>query len=208
MEKFLDMIKKKRYTLLASDSLFQYPVNRESVSFPKTERDRRFFFYRIYVRELFLHLMYRLRNINRGNNEVKSQKIKNMIVGLHAATVYQIEYSNVISNGYESYKMFCNLFMGNYIELNDNKEECSFALMPYANNGNLYAGLIVSCNNEEEGWEPYLTINQHSLPTFYVYVDNRDYNERAHEFLIRYEIAEPTNLFPVMEQFQILPFQP
>lgn len=89
-----------------------------------------------------------------------------MIVGLHATTVYQIEYSNIISNGYESYKMFCNLFMGNYIELNDNKEEYFFALMLYANIGNLYTGLIVSCNNEEEGWEPYLTINQHSLSPF------------------------------------------
>lgn len=39
MEKFLDMIKKKRYTLLASDSLFQYPVNRESVLF--TENGKR-----------------------------------------------------------------------------------------------------------------------------------------------------------------------
>lgn len=84
------------------------------------------------------------------------------------------------------------------------------SLAHYANNDDLYAELIAPRDNEEEGWEPFtnLTIKQHSLPTFYAYVDNCDYNERAHEFLIRNEIAEPTSLFPVMIRYQILPFQP
>ena len=86
--------------------------------------------------------------------------------------------------------------------------EVQLTLATYANNDNLYAGLIAPCDNEEEGWEPFtdLTINQHSLPPFYAYVDNRDYNEDAHEFLIRYEIAEPTSLFPEWNGFKLFRF--
>lgn len=86
--------------------------------------------------------------------------------------------------------------------------EVQLTLATYANNDNLYAGLIAYRNNEEEDWEPFtdLTINQHSLPPFYAYVDNRDYNKGAHEFLVRHEIAEPSNLFPEWNGFKLFRF--
>ena len=86
--------------------------------------------------------------------------------------------------------------------------EVQLTLGTYADNDNLFAGLIASCEDEENSWEPFtdLTINQHSLPPFYAYVDNRDYNEGAHEFLIRYEIAEPANLFPEWNGFKLFRF--
>lgn len=33
--------------------------------------------------------------------------------------------------------------------------EVQLTLATYANNDNLYAGLIAPCDNEEEGWEPF-----------------------------------------------------
>lgn len=86
--------------------------------------------------------------------------------------------------------------------------EVQLTLGTYADNDNLYAGLICPCENEEEGWEPFtdLTINQHCLPPFYAYVDNRDYNQGAHEFLIRYGIAVPDNQFPHWNGFKLFHF--
>lgn len=73
MEKFLNMIEKKRYTLLANGAFFQYPVNRESVSFTGCIKETgETFFYRIYNRTLFQHLLYKLRNVKREKAEVKT----------------------------------------------------------------------------------------------------------------------------------------
>lgn len=66
IEKFLDKIVENQYTLLANDKFFQFPTNRESVSFTGSIKETgKSFFYRIYDRELFLHLMYKLRSIKR-----------------------------------------------------------------------------------------------------------------------------------------------
>lgn len=73
MEKFLNMIEKKRYTLLANGAFFQYPDNRESVSFTGSIKETgETFFYRIYNRTLFQHLLYKLRNVKREKAEVKT----------------------------------------------------------------------------------------------------------------------------------------
>lgn len=64
MDRFLGEVMKKKHTLLANGNFFQYPVNRESVSFTGTVRETgEPFFFRIYDRELFLHLLYVLRGI-------------------------------------------------------------------------------------------------------------------------------------------------
>lgn len=66
IESFLDEAGKEGYTLLANGRFFQYPTNRESVSFTGSIKETGTkFFYRIYDRELFLHLIYRLRSIRR-----------------------------------------------------------------------------------------------------------------------------------------------
>lgn len=66
MKKFLDEIEKKDYTLLAKSVFFQFPINRESVSFMGSIKETgESFFYRIYDRELFLLLLHRLRRIKR-----------------------------------------------------------------------------------------------------------------------------------------------
>lgn len=90
----------------------------------------------------------------------------------------------------------------------DGQMEVQLTLATYANNDNLYAGLICPCEEVKDGWEPFtdLTINQYSLPPFYAYVDNRDYNEGAHEFLIRYGIAVPEELFPEWNGFRLFRF--
>lgn len=86
--------------------------------------------------------------------------------------------------------------------------EVQLTLGTYADNDNLYAGLIAPNENLEDGWEPFtnLTINQHSLPPFHAYVDNRDYNKGVHAFLIRYGIAVPDNLFPKWNGFKLFRF--
>lgn len=72
MEKFMDGMEKKGYTLLANGRFFQYPVNRESVSFTGSVKETgETFLYRIYNRELFLHLLQRLRSVKRETIEVK-----------------------------------------------------------------------------------------------------------------------------------------
>lgn len=66
MDLFLDRVKKKKYTLLAQGTFFQYPTNRESVSFTGYVKETgKEFFYRIYDKDLFLHLMCRLRSVKR-----------------------------------------------------------------------------------------------------------------------------------------------
>ena len=73
MEIFLDNIKKGKYTLLTNGSFFQFPINRESVSFTGSVKETGgTFFYRIYDRELFRHLIHRLKTVKREENEVKS----------------------------------------------------------------------------------------------------------------------------------------
>lgn len=73
MEKFMDMIEKKKYTLLANSNFIQYPVNRESVTFTGNIKETgETFFYRIYDRELFQHLLYKLRNVKREKAELKT----------------------------------------------------------------------------------------------------------------------------------------
>lgn len=73
MEKFMDMIEKKKYTLLANSNFIQYPVNRESVTFTGSIKETgETFFYRIYDQELFQHLLYKLRNVKREKAEVKT----------------------------------------------------------------------------------------------------------------------------------------
>lgn len=66
LDRFMDDTEKNDYTLLASGAFFQYPVNRESVTFTGKikETDKRFL-YRIYDREVFLHLLKRLRSVKR-----------------------------------------------------------------------------------------------------------------------------------------------
>lgn len=66
MEAFMDYVEKKKYTLLADGTFFQYPVNRESVTFTGSVKETgEEFLYRIYDRELFLHLLHRLRAAKR-----------------------------------------------------------------------------------------------------------------------------------------------
>ena len=66
MELFLEETKAKGHTLLVNGKLLQYPVNRESVSFTATVKETgEPFFFRIYDKDLFLHLLYVLRGIKR-----------------------------------------------------------------------------------------------------------------------------------------------
>lgn len=66
VEEFMDGAEKGKYTLLANGTFFQYPVNRESVTFTGSVKEtREEFLYRIYDRELFLHLLHRLRAVKR-----------------------------------------------------------------------------------------------------------------------------------------------
>lgn len=86
--------------------------------------------------------------------------------------------------------------------------EVQLTLATYADNDNLYVGLICPCEAVEDGWEPFtdLTINQFSLPPFHAYVDDRDHNKGAHEFLIRYGIAVPNTELPEWNGFKLFSF--
>ncbi len=86
--------------------------------------------------------------------------------------------------------------------------EVQLTLATYADNDNLYVGLICPYETVEDGWEPFtdLTINQFSLPPFHAYVDSRDYNKGAHEFLIRYGIAVPNTELPEWNGFKLFSF--
>ena len=71
METFLEEVKKQGHTLLANGKLLQFPMNRESVSFTGTVKETQEpFFFRIYDRDLFLYLLYALRNIRREKAEI------------------------------------------------------------------------------------------------------------------------------------------
>lgn len=73
IEKFLDEVGSKKQTLLANGRFFQFPINHESVSFTGNIKETgEAFFYRIYDRELFQHLLHKLRNIKREKAEVKT----------------------------------------------------------------------------------------------------------------------------------------
>lgn len=73
IEKFLDEVGSKKQTLLANGRFFQFPINYESVSFTGSIKETgEAFFYRIYDRELFQHLLHKLRNIKREKAEVKT----------------------------------------------------------------------------------------------------------------------------------------
>lgn len=72
IETFLDKVEKRKQTLLTNGSFFQFPICRDSVSFTGSVKETgETFFYRIYDRELFLHIMYRLRAIKREKHEVQ-----------------------------------------------------------------------------------------------------------------------------------------
>ena len=76
METLLDEVEKKRYTMIASGCLFQFPPCRDSVSFTGTVKETgENFFYRIYDRELFLHIMHRLRAVKREKTPAKAKAI-------------------------------------------------------------------------------------------------------------------------------------
>ena len=62
----MDYMEKNDYTLLSAGTFFQYPINRESVTFTgKIKETGKRFLYRIYDREIFLHLLKRLRGVKR-----------------------------------------------------------------------------------------------------------------------------------------------
>lgn len=66
MELFMDYAEQEKYTLLANGTFFQYPVNRESVTFIGSVKETgEEFIYRIYDRGLFLHLLHRMRAVKR-----------------------------------------------------------------------------------------------------------------------------------------------
>lgn len=66
MEDFLEEVRTESHTLLANGNFFQYPMNRESVSFTGMVKETgEPFFFRIYDRDVFLHLLYALRSIKR-----------------------------------------------------------------------------------------------------------------------------------------------
>ena len=90
----------------------------------------------------------------------------------------------------------------------DGRVEVQLILATYADNDNLYVGLICPCEAVEDGWEPFtgLTINQFSLPPFHAYVDDQDYNKGAHEFLMRYGIAVPNTELPEWNGFKLFSF--
>lgn len=68
IEQFLDEVSYKKQTLLSNGRFFQFPINHESVSFTGSIKETgETFFYRIYDRELFQHLLHRLRSIKREN---------------------------------------------------------------------------------------------------------------------------------------------
>lgn len=72
IETFLDEVEKKEYTMVANGCFFQFPVRRDSVSFTGSVKETGdIFFYRIYDRELFLHIIYRLRAIKREKVKVQ-----------------------------------------------------------------------------------------------------------------------------------------
>ncbi len=73
IEKFLDEVSYEKQTLLTNGRFFQFPINHESVSFTGSIKETgETFFYRIYDRELFQHLLYKLRNVKREKTEVKT----------------------------------------------------------------------------------------------------------------------------------------
>lgn len=66
LDRFMDYMEKNDYTLLSAGTFFQYPINRESVTFTgKIKETGRRFLYRIYDCEIFLHLLKRFRSIKR-----------------------------------------------------------------------------------------------------------------------------------------------
>ena len=73
IEKFLDEVNYEKQTLLANGRFFQFPINHESVSFTGSIKETgETFFYRIYDRELFQHLLCKLRNVKREKTEIKT----------------------------------------------------------------------------------------------------------------------------------------
>lgn len=77
IEIFLNEVEKKQHTLLANGRFFQFPTNHESVSFTGSIKETgESFFYRIYDRELFLHLMQKLRSIKREKKETGNSNKK------------------------------------------------------------------------------------------------------------------------------------
>ena len=66
LDRFMDDMEKNDYTLLAAGTFFQYPTSRESVTLTgKIKETGKRFLYRIYDREVFLHLLKRLRGVKK-----------------------------------------------------------------------------------------------------------------------------------------------
>ena len=66
LDVWMDYIKENDYTLLAAKAFFQYPLNRESVTFVGSVKETgEKFLYRIYDKGIFLHLLKRLRSVKR-----------------------------------------------------------------------------------------------------------------------------------------------
>lgn len=75
METLLDEVEEKRYTIITSGCLFQFPPCRDSVSFTGSVKETgENFFYRIYDRELFLHIMHRLRAVKERKHRLKQKQ--------------------------------------------------------------------------------------------------------------------------------------
>lgn len=75
-DELIDYVSRKKFTLASNGRFFQYPPNRESVTFvgQVKETDEEFL-YRIYDREYFLHLLKRLRSVKKDSGH-KTENIK------------------------------------------------------------------------------------------------------------------------------------
>lgn len=65
-DKLIDYVSRKRLTLASSGNFFQYPPNRESVTFiGQVKETGEEFLFRIYDRKYFLYLLKRLRTVKK-----------------------------------------------------------------------------------------------------------------------------------------------
>lgn len=70
LDELMDYIRENDYTLLANRMFFQYPVSRESVTFFGSVKETgEKFLYRIYDRDIFLHLLKCLRSVKRETSQ-------------------------------------------------------------------------------------------------------------------------------------------
>ena len=73
MGRFLEKAVENKHILSANGNFLQYPTNRESVSFAGTVKETgEEFFYRIYDKDLFHYLLYKLRSIRMEKKEMQA----------------------------------------------------------------------------------------------------------------------------------------